>query len=92
LAALSGTGAMLQMYTRPASYFLRAFLLSFMGATSWFIGLRKERKVYNIFLLRNYKNFSWEVQRALQTGDSRYLRDILRQHKVIEQAEPITSE
>lgn len=46
--------------------------------------MRKERKEENKFMLRNFKYFSKDVQRALQSGDSRYLRHILRQHNIIE--------
>lgn len=83
-ATFTGTTALLHMYTRPGSIFLRSFLLLLTTTSAWWIGVRKERKDLNIFLLKNYKHFSWPVQRALQTGDSRYLREILRKNNIIE--------
>lgn len=84
VATFTGASALLHMYTRPSSVFLRSFLLLLTTTTAWWIGVRKERKELNIFLLKNYKHFSWPVQRALQTGDSRYLREILRKNNIIE--------
>ena len=46
--------------------------------------MRKDHKEHNKFLMSNYRYFSHDVQRALQTGDSRYLRHILRENKIIE--------
>lgn len=55
-----------------------------LGVTAWWIGMRKDHKEHNKFLMSNYRYFSHDVQRALQTGDSRYLRHILRENKIIE--------
>ena len=41
----------------------------------FFLGLRKEVKLTNLFLLRHFEHFPEEVQLALQSGDSRYLRE-----------------
>jgi len=37
------------------------------------IGARKDRRDYNIWLMKNYKNFSNEFKLALHTGDARYI-------------------
>jgi hypothetical protein len=40
-----------------------------------FLGLRKEIKLTNLFLLEHFQHFPREVQLGLQSGDSRYLRN-----------------
>jgi hypothetical protein len=84
LATFGAAFGLTRIYTRRESVFLRFFLVSFTTVSAWWIGMRKERKEENKFMLRNFKYFSKDVQRALQSGDSRYLRHILHQHNIIE--------
>ena len=75
---------MLRIYTRSTSVFLRALLLGTAGTLGWWIGVRREHKELNLFLLKNFKNFDKDVQNGLQSGDSRYFRHYLRKANIIE--------
>ena len=65
-------------YSRPSSVFMRSLFPLTAGIIGFIIGIRREVKDNDMFLLRNFKNFEQDVKDALQTGDSRYVRKYWR--------------
>ena len=62
-------------YSRPSSFYIRKMALTFGVVTGLFTAKKHYVRDYNLALLKNFHRFDKSFQDALETGDSRYLRE-----------------
>ena len=67
------TFAFQKAYTRPSSLYIRKLGFVFSMLAGFQIGARKDRRNYNLWLMKNYRGFSDDFKLALHTGDARYI-------------------